>query len=76
VELGASVESGFTPDSKYVVSGSEGRKILFWNIETGKEIQLLEFHPKTINCVKFSWTYVLLVSACQNLVIWIPEKFN
>jgi WD40 repeat protein len=31
------LEAGFTPDSKYVLSGSDNKKIIFWNIETGKE---------------------------------------
>ena len=33
------LEAGFTPDSKYVMTGSEtNRRITFWNIETGREI--------------------------------------
>jgi WD40 repeat protein len=69
------LEAGFTPDSKYVMTGSEtNRRVTFWNIETGKEIQLMEFHPKTVACVKFSHVYSMLVTACQNLVVWIPER--
>jgi hypothetical protein len=38
-ETGMPIEAGFTPDSRYVVSGSETtKKVTFWNIETGKEI--------------------------------------
>ena len=34
-----SLEAGFTPDSRYVLTGSEtNRRITFWNIETGKEM--------------------------------------
>ena len=37
-ETGIPLEAGFTPDSKYVISGSDNKKIIFWNIETGKEL--------------------------------------
>ena len=32
--MGIALEAGFTPDSKYVVTGSDNKKITFWNIET------------------------------------------
>jgi COMPASS component SWD2 len=73
-ETGIPIEVGFTPDSKYVISGSENRKILIWNIETGKELQMMEFHPKPVTCIKFSHVYCMMISACQNIVVWIPEK--
>jgi len=38
IDIGSNIEAGFTPDSKYVISGSEGRKILFWNLETDNHI--------------------------------------
>jgi hypothetical protein len=34
----------------------------------------MEFHPKTVACVKFSHVYCMLITACQNLVVWIPER--
>jgi len=67
-------EAGFSPDSKYLITGSEGKKkIICWNIETGAETKLLDFHPTTVAAVKFSHVYCMLVSACQNLVVWIPD---
>jgi WD40 repeat protein len=57
-----------------LISGSEGKcKILIWNIETGQEVKLTDFHPTTVAAVKFSHVYCMLVSACQNLVVWIPD---
>jgi len=73
-ESGTPLEAGFTPDSKFLISGSDNKRIIFWNIETGREIQLMEFHPSTVACVKFSHVYCMLISACQNVVVWIPEK--
>lgn len=53
---GSVLEAGFSPDCKYLVSGSENQKqkVYIWNIETGKEIKLIDFHPTTVACVKFS----------------------
>jgi hypothetical protein len=33
-----SIEVGFSPDSKYVIAGSENKKVIFWNIDTKKEM--------------------------------------
>ena len=77
-ELGTGqiLEAGFSPDSRFLVSGSESskQKIVVWNIETGKEVQLLDFHPTTVAAVKFSHVYCMMISACQNLVVWIPDS--
>ena len=72
---GTILEAGFSPDSRYLVTGSEAQKqkIVIWNIETGQEVKLLDFHPTTVAAVKFSHVYCMLISACQNLVVWIPD---
>lgn len=68
------LEAGFSPDSKYLITGSEGKnKIVCWSIESGREVKLVDFHPTTVAAVKFSHTYCMLISACQNLVVWIPD---
>lgn len=68
IEMGNScmlLEAGFSPDSKYIITGSEGKKkIICWNIETGNEVKLCDFHPTTVAAVKFSHVYCMLVSAC------------
>ena len=73
---GSILEAGFSPDSRYLVTGSEAskQKIVVWNIETGQEVKLLDFHPTTVSAVKFSHVYCMLISACQNLVVWIPDS--
>jgi len=73
---GSILEAGFSPDSRYLISGSEAakQKMVVWNIETGSEVKLLEFHPTTVAAVKFSHVYCMLISACQNLVVWIPDS--
>eukprot|EP00826_Nyctotherus_ovalis_P007234 TRINITY_DN11795_c0_g1_i4.p1 TRINITY_DN11795_c0_g1~~TRINITY_DN11795_c0_g1_i4.p1 ORF type:complete len:220 (+),score=55.18 TRINITY_DN11795_c0_g1_i4:592-1251(+) len=69
-ESGVSLEGCFTPDSQYFICGSEDGVILIWNVRTGKQICKLEKHFKTVNCVKFSNKYAILVSACQNVLFW------
>lgn len=68
------IEAGFSPDSRYVVTGSANpaQNLFMWNAETGKEVKLMQFHPGTVACVKFSHLYCMLITACQNVVVWIP----
>lgn len=59
------IEAGFSPDSKYLITGSEGkRKVICWNIETEQEVKLIDFHPTTVAAVKFSHIYCMLITAC------------
>lgn len=80
-------KADFSPDSKYVASGSESGKILIWNVEKinlslnperkSNVLISLDAHPQTANCVKFSPKHALLASACTNLLLWtIPENTN
>jgi WD40 repeat protein len=68
------LECGFSPDSRYVISGSANprKNVLIWNIDTGAEVSLTQFHPTTVQCAKFSHVFCMLVTACQNVVVWIP----
>jgi COMPASS component SWD2 len=77
-------KADFSPDSKYVVSGTESGKILIWNVEKknlsinpekkNNVLATLDAHPQTANCVKFSPKHILLATACTNLLLWtIPE---
>ena len=63
---GSILEAGFSPDSRYLITGSEAakQKIMVWNIESGNEVRLLDFHPTTVAAVKFSHVYCMLISAC------------
>ena len=71
-----SLECSFSPCSRYVIAGSETKKIHVFNVETGTETKLIEFHPKSVNCVRFSHQHLIIFSGCQNLVFWIPESIS
>jgi WD40 repeat protein len=64
-----------SPDSKYVVSGSDSGQIHIWNISSGELITSLDCHPQASHYVKFSPKHCLLASSCKNLVLWHPD-FN
>ena len=62
---GQILEAGFSPDSKYLISGSEGKhKIVVWNLEKEEEVRLIDFNPTTVAAVKFSHVYCMIVSGC------------
>lgn len=72
-ELGSRIEASFSPDSRYVISGSEDGSIFVWDVEVGNQVAKLEGHVKSCLHVKFSSHFVVMASACQNVVLWIPK---
>lgn len=72
-QTGGYLEASFTPDSKSIVGGSEDGTIFLWDIEKRIEICKLEGHIKPSRHVKFSPTHVMMASACQNVLFWIPK---
>lgn len=69
-------EASFTPDSKYVISGTENGTIFMFDIDGNKEIARLEGHVKPSTKCKFSPTSVMMASACQNIVLWLPKYWD
>ncbi|KAJ7220043.1 WD40-repeat-containing domain protein [Mycena pura] len=82
-------EVGWTPDSKYVVSGSLNGKIVIWDVQnlptkTG-EVDLkvpplrlqplvaLDGHPGPSRCVKFNPRLAMICSAGAELAFWLPD---
>lgn len=70
---GSILEASFTPDSKMLLGGSEDGTIHVWDIEKRLEVGKLEGHIKPSRHVKFSPTHVMMASACQNVLFWIPK---
>jgi WD40 repeat protein len=62
-------------NSKFLVSGSDDKRILLWNLEPNSPFQLFEGHTKEINCVMISSDCKLIVS-CSNdfsVILWETE---
>lgn len=72
-QTGGYLEASFTPDSKTILGGSEDGTIFVWDIEKRIEVCKLEGHIKPSRHVKFSPTHVMMASACQNVLFWIPK---
>nr|XP_058145039.1 WD repeat-containing protein 82-like [Dasypus novemcinctus] len=70
---GVALEASFTPDSQFVMTGSEDGKIHIWNGESGEKIAVLDGkHSGPINCLQFNPKFMTFASACCNVVFWLP----
>ena len=76
---GLPLETSFTPDSTYVLSGSEEGKIYISKAETGSLSTVIscktpvENPPIPALCVKFNPCYMMLASSHNNsLKFWLP----
>jgi len=67
--------AGFTPDVKYIYSGSQDGSINFWERETGKHVAKLHSHNEPSSVVLFNPRYLMFASADVNLVFWIPKEY-
>ena len=59
----------FSPDGRYVVSGSWGKIITLWDIATGLAIRSLTGHKERINSVAFSPDGTQIISAARDNTI-------
>ncbi|MBI3135426.1 MAG: caspase family protein [Bacteroidetes bacterium] len=55
----------FSPDSRYVVTGSSDNSVILWNIENGRQIRVFNRHSEPVLSVFFSpdGTHILTASA-------------
>uniref|UniRef100_A0A8C6NNP7 WD repeat domain 82 n=1 Tax=Nothobranchius furzeri TaxID=105023 RepID=A0A8C6NNP7_NOTFU len=66
---GISLEACFTPDSKFVMIGSEDGRVHVWSIESGMKVAVLDSkHPGPINALQFNPLYMTFASASTNMV--------
>ena len=54
-------------------AGCEDRAIRVWSIATGAEVAAWHGHAGAPLCLKWAQRRVLAASACQALVLWIPD---
>ncbi|XP_026162300.1 WD repeat-containing protein 82-like [Mastacembelus armatus] len=70
---GISLEACFTPDSQFVMIGSEDGRVHVWSTESGMKVAVLDGkHSGPINTLQFNPRYMTFASACTNMTFWLP----
>eukprot|EP00871_Galdieria_phlegrea_P005796 jgi/Galph1/703/GphlegSOOS_G5583.1 len=70
------LEASFTPDSNYVLSGSDDGSIYIWNNLNGSLTSTVPGHEGPVCVVQWNPQYAMMASACQNIVFWLPSLTN
>ncbi|CAM9769650.1 unnamed protein product [Chrysoparadoxa australica] len=70
---GSDLDACFTPDGKYVLSGSEDSTIYVWHAETGELATTLKGHAGAVGRVACSPKFEVMASACMNTALWIRQ---
>lgn len=70
---GSELDACFTPDAKYVMSGSEDSGIYVWNTEDGTLATTLRGHVGAAGRVACSPKYEVVASACINTALWVRQ---
>ena len=70
------LETCFTPDGRYVISGTQQGDVNVWNAETGKIAAQLKGHPADdcVTCCAFNPRKMMLATAGHSLALWIPKR--
>lgn len=64
----------FSPDSQFLFCGSSEGVVNGWDIKSGRKIAVLTSENVGPVChVEFNPKYMLLSSACTNLILWLPD---
>ncbi len=59
----------FSPDGRFLASGSSDPTIKLWEVATGKEVATLTGHEGSVMAVAFSPTMPLLASGSADLTV-------
>jgi COMPASS component SWD2 len=70
---GTPIEATFTPDGKYVLSGSGDGTLHAWNIENPSEVARWENNIGVVSCLKWAPRRAMFVAASTVLTFWIPN---
>jgi len=74
--IGSVNSVAFSPDGKYVLTGSSDNTIKLWEVESGREIRTFLGHTKSVYSVAFSpdGKYVLTGSSDNTIKLWEIES--
>eukprot|EP00640_Fibrocapsa_japonica_P004320 CAMPEP_0113934436 /NCGR_PEP_ID=MMETSP1339-20121228/1759_1 /TAXON_ID=94617 /ORGANISM="Fibrocapsa japonica" /LENGTH=229 /DNA_ID=CAMNT_0000936235 /DNA_START=320 /DNA_END=1005 /DNA_ORIENTATION=- /assembly_acc=CAM_ASM_000762 len=71
---GSELDACFSPDVKYVLSGSEDGQIYSYRTDTGGLVTKLSGHVGAVRRVACSPRYEVVASACTNTALWITGQ--
>ena len=65
----------YSPDGKYIASGSDDKTVKIWEVETGRELRTLRGHSYDVNSVCYSpdGKYIASGSDDKTIKIWEAE---
>lgn len=68
----------YSPDGKFIITGSGDHTAKLWDTSNGKEIRSLEGHTNTILCVAYSpnGKYIATASMDHTAIIWDSKSGN
>ncbi len=68
----------FSPDSRFLISGSDDRTVRLWEVETGVELNSIAAHQGSVNSVAFSPDGCFAASASDDktVLIWDLEQLK
>lgn len=71
----AVISVSFSPDGKYLASGSGDTTVRFWDIDTQTPIHTCKGHKNWVLCIAWSPDNQKLASACKDgkVIIWDPK---
>lgn len=72
---GMPLEASFSADSEFVASGSGDGSVYVWQVKSGSRlVEKMQVHAMPSACVLWNPVYGMISSACQNVVMWLPER--
>lgn len=71
---GVAIEASFSPDAKYVATGSSDGSVFVWELGSNKTVlQRERVHAGSVSACAFNPVYAQMATACQNVALWVPD---